>query len=278
MPETAVLPANPGESVTVPTTATGQTSPATQPATPPATPPAPPVEDPLAVDIKAALAKARQDEKDKQYAALEKVRGEKKAAEAQLTQAQETIASLTKQLEKTAIPATPPPPKDSPEAIEKRLVAAAESVASAVLERAEKEIFGPKITALENQLADAKKQVERSELAAYRQTLIEANKGAIIPELVSGNSKQELDDALVTAKQSFARIAQSIQARQTVAVTTAGESLVPLPPTNAGGGSPQDQTPGPKVRGMSQSDYAKSREALLKDASEQARKALASLD
>jgi hypothetical protein len=263
--------ATPAEAAAAAAAAGGATTPAT-PAAPakPATDPALGDADPLKADINSLLAKARKDEKDKMHSRVERAEAEAAALRAQLQTQTEALKGINEKLSTT--PATPPakPAEGAPapaDAIEKAVAAAAETV----LKRAETEIFGPQIKALEAQLAQTTAALQQKELSEYRNGLLEANKDAIIPELVTGTNREELDAALIRAKQSFASIAEALKQK-----FTAGATGLPPVPTPTAGAS--QQVPGsggvPAVNGMSLKEFSARRSELLASAAAAARAAI----
>lgn len=236
-------------------------------------------EDPLSVDIKAAVQKARQQEKDKLYAELQRHQTEASAAKAQNAQLTAALEELNKKL--GAIPA----PSAAPETKEKVAPAAAPAPTGAdmekllntavttALKRAEDTIFGPRIAALEAQVKQADAELKKRDLEAYRGDLIANNKEGIVPELVTGSTREELDLSLVRAKQAFAQIAKVVAEKVGVNPAT----LLPLPPINGGAGKVGNGTEVlSSVGAMSDTEYAAKRAEILKVASEAARAQLQS--
>jgi hypothetical protein len=219
-------------------------------------------------DIKKLIEKVRKDEKDKQYSTIEKLRGELDAARGALTERDNTIKNLA---EKKAETKQPEEKKTEPQAglSEDKL----NLVIAAALKRAEEEIFNPQLSKLQAQNDELKKTLEVKDLDEYRQSLISKNDGQIIPELVTGSTREELDTSLIQAKQIFARTAEALTKKAGGAADAAGRKMVPLPPAN--GGTPPGAT-APGARNMSLAEWSKNREQMLKEASAAARDQIAS--
>lgn len=256
-------------------TATGEGG--TPPTSPPETPPTTPDPDPLTVDIKDAIQRARKEEKDKLYSRITQTETEVKAAREALEQAQEQNRKLTESLSKLTQGDGDKEGDKGGKGGESSVSAddiqrAIDAAARTTLERAEKEIFGPKLAALEEANKALQTQLKAKDLDAYKNSLIEANKEAIIPELVIGETKEELDNALVVAKQAFAKVAQTLTSRKEDVATHSANQIPPLP-SLAKGNSPTDAPA--SVGQLTDEEYAEKRAALLREASEQVRGALA---
>jgi hypothetical protein len=219
-------------------------------------------------DIKKLVEKVRKDEKDKQYSTIEKLRGELDAARGALSERDATIKNLA---EKKAEGKPPEEKKTDPQPglSEDKL----NLVIAAALKRAEEEIFNPQLSKLQAQNDELKKTLEVKDLDEYRQSLISKNDGQIIPELVTGSTREELDTSLIQAKQIFARTAEALTKKAGGAADAAGRKMVPLPPAN-GSTPPGATTPG--ARNMSLVEWSKNREQMLKEASAAAREQIAS--
>lgn len=227
----------------------------------------------LSTDIVKLIEKARADEKSKQYGKLQRLESEYTAAKNRIGTLEDQLSEITKKL--NAEPDTKKTSENKEgetkgtldaDAIDRAIKAAA----SATLERAEKEIFGPQIAALQAELKETRALDQAREVEGYKNRLLEANKDAIIPELLAGNSKEELDTSLVLAKQAFARTAEILTQRQQTATSNAQHKLPPVPSVN-GGTAPATTT---EVKSMSHSDYASQREQVLAQASQAAKAAL----
>ena len=271
-PNTGAPTGTPDTTGTTPTTTnnSGTGTPDTQ--TPPTTPPT--TEDPLTIDIKAAVQKARQEEKDKVYGRITQAETDAKAAREALADAQAQMKTLNETLNKMNAGSPPKtgeePQKKAPPTSSEDIQKAIEAAARTTLERAEKEIFGPRLAILEKANQDLTTQLKTKDLDAYRKSLIEEHKEAIIPELVTGETKELLDESLVVAKQAFARIASALTQQQGDVANRAANRIPPLPSLNKGN-APDAQT---SVFQLSDSEYAERREALLREASEQVRGSL----
>lgn len=86
-------------------------------------------------------------------------------------------------------------------------------------------VVGPIATQLDG-IANAFTKQERSGIAEYREKVIAENAGTIIPELVQGNTKEEIDASLLVAKDVRARYPESSAA-------PAPAAAAPAPPQAA---------------------------------------------
>lgn len=217
-----------------------------------------PPQDSLTVDIKAAIEKARTQEKSKlrdQMAALEAAKEAAALNAATLSkQVSDLTAALAALKQEPAKKDEAPAAQQKPEITQDILTKAVESA----LKRAEETIFSPQLMKLEEEAKALRAALEKRDLDAYRNQLIESNKDSIVPELVTGTTREEIDTSLVQAKQTFAKIAQALAAK----MSASGTVLPPAPKA----GTPASGTPSPlsSVSSMSQKDYAQRREELLR--------------
>jgi uncharacterized coiled-coil protein SlyX len=240
-----------------------------QPTTPPATPAQ--AQDPLTMDIDGLLKKARADEKTKLYTRIERAEAERDAARAQISTLTEKIEALSEKITASTSKETPPKKADQPEDINAVIDAAARTT----LERAEKEIFGPRIAELEARLAEQTQRAEQIDLDAYRKSLIDANRGTIIEELVTGTTRDALDEALIKAKQIFARTAEALKSRVDAATSSATGNIPPVPPVTQGTSQVAPTGTDPlatlNVGKMTDKEYREKRAEILRQASAAAR-------
>jgi len=85
-----------------------------------------------------------------------------------------------------------------------------------------------KITELENKLAEKEKEINTIKLASYRDKKIAEAGGEIIPELVTGNSEEEIDLAVEKAKERYREIVSKIISQQ----PTKPQNSNNIPPAN----------------------------------------------
>lgn len=85
-----------------------------------------------------------------------------------------------------------------------------------------------KITELENKLAEKEKEINTIKLASYRDKKIAEAGGEIIPELVTGNSEEEIDLAVEKAKERYREIVSKIASQQ----PTKPQNSNNIPPAN----------------------------------------------
>lgn len=218
----------------------------------------------------AALTKARQDERDKLYG--------------RLTEQSETLNALQAKMA----------------AIEEKARADAEAVAKAQADaqaaakardeaemsakdfvKQESERWQTQLAELERQRAEERALFEKerafSELQQYTQAQIAANRENIAPELldlVTGNSREEIDASIARLAEKSSAIVSSLAAAQAQARQANLRGVSPTGRPNIG---PLDTDPATRtltpqdISQMSMADYAAHRQQLLAAASNQAR-------
>ncbi len=195
--------------------------------------------------------KARTEEKNKLY-------GDLTAAQQKATDAEKKVTELTSQL--AVLQASVKGGNIDTAALVKEVTDASRSHAAS------------EIAALQTQLAELRKQNEAVELTNFRQQKIAEAGGekTLIPALVRGNTKAEIEASVTEAKAVF---------EQTKAQVLAGSPGTTNQNANGAPQSPQSPPPLPNgapngspgngevklesVRNMSLKDYGKHREALL---------------
>lgn len=85
-----------------------------------------------------------------------------------------------------------------------------------------------KIAELENKLAEKDREISTLKLASYRDKKIAEAGGELIPELVTGNSEEEIDLAVEKAKERYREIVSKIASQQ----PTKPQSSNNIPPAN----------------------------------------------
>ena len=127
-----------------------------------------------------------------------------------------------------------------------------------------KEVVNPLLAATEDQ--------KKQELKAYRESLIKANEGTCIPDLVKGNTKEELDASLkesIRLRAAYPPVVEPPRAQ----VNPPQQSATPTPsvqqqaqPQQTIPQVPNRQVPdassNSKVKTMSQEEFAKQRDSL----------------
>jgi hypothetical protein len=226
--------------------------------------------DPLGIDIKAALEKARKQEKDKLYQQMQ-------AQDARLKELEENNKKLLEALSNKKAEEKPEPkPENKGEAkgIDEDAITRATEGAFKLAEQKFMKMLeeaNGRVMALENQL-------KSNDISTYKNQLIEANKDAIIPELIVGTTREELDTSLITAKQAFARLEQRFgklagkENAGSAAAPTAASITIPTPAV-AGQAAP-GAAKTVDVSRMSPAEYKSHREALLKAAAAETQRAL----
>ena len=199
------------------------------------------------------LAKVRGQEKDKLYPQIESLK--------------EELNSLRKEKEEEAA----------------RQAAEAQAEAARIREEAlaeldSKSYADARLSELQEQLERERNERERAfallereksfaDLQSYRQQVVEQERDSIIPELVdliSGNTREELDSSIAGLKERSARIIESATAARQTAVRDMTGTRATLPPagpleTN----SEQREFTAQDIASMSQNEYAKYRDRLL---------------
>jgi len=206
------------------------------------------------------LAKAREQEKAKLYPQMEKMKEElatlKKAREEEV--AKET-ARVSAREAKKAEEALKAKQKEEEELSVKELLSKKEQEWQSQLEAERLE--------RERAFAMLEKEREFQELNNYRQGRLEQERDNIVPELIdliSGNTKDEVEQSISMLKEKSASISSSVQqAMQTAKQQMAGTRI-----TNPAAGpldndsSQQSLTPD-SIRDLSMAEYAKQRAKLL---------------
>ena len=206
------------------------------------------------------LAKAREQEKAKLYPQMEKMKEElatlKKAREEEAAKEAEREA---KRVAKEAEKAAKAKQKEEEELSVKELLSKKEQEWESRLEAERLE--------RERAFAMLEKEREFQELNNYRQGRLEQERDNIVPELIdliSGNTKDEIEQSISMLKEKSASISSSVQqAMQTAKQQMAGTRI-----TNPAAGpldndsSQQSLTPD-SIRDLSMAEYAKQRAKLL---------------
>jgi len=231
-------------------------------------PPTEPEMNPLKADINKLIEKARKDEKDKQYGTVEKLRGELEAARSVISEKDSVIKNLS---------VKPEDKKPEDKKVEGGLTEdKLQIVLAAALKRMEDEVFSPQLAKIQAENDTLKRDLATKDLNEYRTRLLSENDGQIIPELVAGTTREELDTTLIQAKQIFARTAEALTKRAKGVADSATQKLPSLPPANGNGTA----TPGgaeTSTRNMSLTEWSKNRVEMLKAASAAAREQLSTL-
>jgi len=168
----------------------GEVQPTTAPTAPPAVnPPAPAaVNTPTQVEvftkeqIAEMLTKARKEEKDKLYKALEKVKSESDAAQAERDRVNSELHTATERLK----------------ALEGHQMSDMQKFTEQLEAlRKQNEELKARISSV---VTDAESKIKQSELSAYRKQRLEAE-GILMHELVNGSSQEEIDVSIKAVKE-----------------------------------------------------------------------------
>jgi len=206
------------------------------------------------------LAKAREQEKAKLYPQREKMKEElatlKKAREEELAkEAERANARAAKKAEEAAKAKQ----KEEEELSVKELLTKKEQEWQSQLEAERLE--------RERAFAMLEKEREFQELNNYRQSRLEQERDNIVPELIdliSGNTKDEIEQSITMLKEKSASISSSVQqAMQTAKQQMAGTRITsPAAGPLDNDSSQQSLTPD-SIRDLSMAEYAKQRAKLL---------------
>jgi hypothetical protein len=206
------------------------------------------------------LAKAREQEKAKLYPQMEKMKEElatlKKAREEELAkEAERANARAAKKAEEAAKAKQ----KEEEELSVKELLTKKEQEWQSQLEAERLE--------RERAFAMLEKEREFQELNNYRQSRLEQERDNIVPELIdliSGNTKDEIEQSITMLKEKSASISSSVQqAMQTAKQQMAGTRITsPAAGPLDNDSSQQSLTPD-SIRDLSMAEYAKQRAKLL---------------
>lgn len=201
----------------------------------------------------ARIEAARQEEKAKLYADMQRLKQEAADAQAKLaaaTAAQSELAEAKAKLSAYEKAQTP-------QGID------AQKLIAEVAETTRKQMEGT-VAALEARVSTLDTEARRSKLELVRRQIVEDSKGEIIAGLLNGNTEEELRASAVTARQEF----QNLKTRIT-AGTPAAPQIVAAPPVPAvsgpqGAGTPAPATPSSLVQKPGDMrDWKARREAAL---------------
>lgn len=119
--------------------------------------------------------------------------------------------------------------------------------------------FGAKLDQMQESLRKSQEAQRRQELANYRQTLITAANGRIIPAMVIGNTEAELDAAAANSKAQYEQIAASAN----VVPAASGAGAPPPVSPQASGSGNNDRGVDGFTRNADPSTYGKNRAQTL---------------
>lgn len=238
--------------------------------------------DPLTTDIKAAIEKARKQEKDKLYGQIEETKKAAKLAEDLAAARDNEVKTLKQQMAELTAKLNPEGDEGekkkskkaelNEEMLNKAIDAAVNTTASK---------FQEVLDAAQKRINELEKGNELKDLNAFRDQLISQNKDYIVPELVNGTTRDEIEQSLVLAKQVFARVTQGMKKDEKKGGEGDGNApeakrTLQLPPVlnvndNGAPGAPRQVD----VKQLSTKDYKANRAELLKAAAAAARSTLA---
>lgn len=237
--------------------------------------------DPLTLDIKTAIEKARKQEKDKLYGEIEERKKAAKTAEDLAAARANEVKTLQQQIAELTAKVKPEGEGDEEkkskkaELNEEMLNKAIDAAVSATSKN-----FEGILSAAQKRIEELEKGNEAKDLNTFREELISKNKDYIVPELVTGTTRDEIEQSLVLAKQVFARVTSGLKKDDKKGGEGDGNApeskrtlqLPPVPNVNDNGapGAPRQVD----VKQLSAKDYKANRGDLLKAAAAAARESL----
>jgi DNA repair exonuclease SbcCD ATPase subunit len=110
---------------------------------------------------------------------------------------------------------------------------------------------------------EARKQQEKMRLESYRVEAIRAAGNALIPEMVTGNTETEIDEAIIKSKRKYAEIKAQMEAMYKTNLTATPVPGMTNPPANPSG-QPSDRQEAEEITAeqiadMQDEDWAKNR-------------------
>ena len=205
------------------------------------------------------LAKVRSQEKDKLYPQIDKLK-----AEVEELKREREEKAARKQAEKDA--------EEAKKAEKKAKDAEAQMDVRELLSKKEQELreqLEHERQARESAFALLEREREYADLQSYRTSVLEAERENIIPELldlVSGNTREEVEQSIESLKERSARILESAQAAMQNTrreMTGTRTTLPPAGPLDIN--SEQRNFTAEEIAAMPMNEYAKYRQRLLSD-------------
>lgn len=237
--------------------------------------------DPLTLDIKTAIEKARKQEKDKLYGEIEERKKAAKTAEDLAAARANEVKTLQQQIAELTAKVKPDGEGDEEKKKSKKAELNEEMLNKAIdaAVSATSKNFEGILSAAQKRIEELEKGNEAKDLNTFREELISKNKDYIVPELVTGTTRDEIEQSLVLAKQVFARVTQGMKKEKgaegggNAPETKRTMQLPPVPNVNNQGapGAPRQVD----VTQLSTKDYATNRADLLKAAAAAARESMA---
>jgi predicted RNase H-like nuclease (RuvC/YqgF family) len=174
------------------------------------------------IDFEALIAKARQDEKNKLYPQIEKLKAELESKTAKMNDL------LLSGSEKDDVVKT----KDAKIAeLEKKITELTEKEGKHVETSKEAKELQKKIDELEQKIADKDKEIATKELESYRKEKVAGLDDSVI-DLVSGLTKEEIDASIEKAKVLYEKISSKFGEKKTEEKKQEDKTKVPLPNVN----------------------------------------------
>lgn len=217
---------------------------------------------------------ARQEEKAKLYEEISTLQKSHATMREQLEAAQKTVTELTAELDtvnnnyKNLLESqvTSKDGKKKEVDIENLVKKSADTATEAVRKH-----YDAQLAKMQAQLDDARKKSHSLEIARYREFKIAEANGELIPELVTGDTTEEIDRSLEAAKKAYASIVSRVSGSYNPANTTSTPPpSPPIPPSTPVDPINPDalnlENPGSRRFGREGlREYAGSREKLMAD-------------
>lgn len=185
------------------------------------------------IDIAELLKKVRQEEKAKLYKDIEKMKEKIKSLTEELGQHKELLMK-----------------KDNEKLSEQQLLLKQQ-------EELSKEVVALKAIIEKNQ-EEAREKIRMAELNAYKQKKISEAGGKIIPEMVAGNSEEEIDESYIKAVQYYMQIKDDI-----INELKNSKKSIEMPTSTVSTRPSVNKLSIDDIKKMSTKDWAKYREEIL---------------
>ena len=234
-------------------------------------------------DVKTVIEKARQEEKEKLYDRIrgaKAVESENAALKIAMDKLEKESANLVKKIEDMSKKTSKP--GDSGQVDTQVIIDETAKLVSQQMQanfKAERDQLVNQINTLSNQLT-------ATSLSSLREKLVAEANGKIIPELVRGDTEENLRTSVIEARRAYEKIvsqvggnlpkpnASAAESAPSAAVPAANATMQPAAPTmvepgptafTTGDNSGADQAEqfGKEVKSMSREDYAKIRKGIL---------------
>lgn len=195
--------------------------------------------------LDAQITTARKSEKDKVYETINTLKTEKQTISTQLQEANQKLQQVS----------TPNQPQTTPNQVTEPTTAAAQqhqqpqqttspnTIPSDLVEKVIAGMTEKVIVPMQNRIAELAAQVTNTQqetVADYRQRRLSELGDSVIPEIVSGNSREEIEQSINKAKEVRAKYSTTPTPPATTTPPAGGASAATTTTPPAGGGSPEN--------------------------------------